>query len=112
MGRLTITCHVATCLNREPLGKSDIVTLRVVWRGNNSTQGHQLSAAGQHMSPACRVGDHMAHVLLCVQRQPINFRGQIYLYWEVQEFGIIAVRLSVLMMWWISKLLSTQNERP
>ena len=73
-----MTCHVATCLNGEPLGKSDIVTLRVVWHGNDSTQGHQIGAAGQHMCPACRTGDHIAHVLLQVPRLLINFCRQIY----------------------------------
>ena len=33
-----------------------------------------------------------------VPQQSVNVRGQIYLYWGVQGFGVIAVRLSVLMM--------------
>ena len=67
-GRLTMTCHVATCLNGEPLGKSDIVTLRVVWHGNDSTQGHQIGAAGQHMSPACRIGEWWPHGARAIAR--------------------------------------------
>ena len=43
----------------------------------DSTQRHQIGAAGQQMRPACRIGDHVAHVLLHVARQPVNFCGQI-----------------------------------
>ena len=105
MGRFKSTCHVATCLKGEPPGKSDIGTLWVVWHGNDFTHGHQIGAADEHMSPACRTRGHVAHVLLHVPRQPVNFRDQIYSYWVMQGYGVIAVRLSVLMMWWISKRL-------
>ena len=80
MGRFKSTCHVVTCLQGEPPGKSDIGPLWVVWHGNHFTHGHQVGAANEHMSQACRTGGRMAHVLLHVPRQPVNFRGQIYSY--------------------------------
>ena len=51
MGQFNNTCHVVTCLKGEPLGKSDIGQLWAVWHGNDSTHGHQVGAADEHMSP-------------------------------------------------------------
>ena len=78
MRRFKSTCHVVTWLNGEPPGKSDIGPLWVVWHGNDFIHGHQIGAADEHMSPACSTGDDVAHVLLHVPRQPVNFCGQIY----------------------------------
>ena len=61
-----VLANVVTCLNGEPPGKSDIGLVRVEWRENDSTQEQQIGAAGQHLSPACRAVDHVAHVLLHV----------------------------------------------
>ena len=72
----------------------------MVWIACSSLyHGHQVGAAGQHMSPACCTGDHVARWRTCY-RTCRGSRSIVVVQYPLlsNAFGVIDVRLSVLMI--------------